>query len=255
MMRRLMFLGVGVCLMVWGLTGTASADPIPSGWTCSGNCGSLGADGVVSLSPIGSGTYQYVTTDQGTSGVGALPTGALGGETNGSTLATTMFAAGAGDALNFYFNYVTSDGAGFADYAWAALFNSSNTLVDILFTARTLPSGDIVPGSGMPAPAATLPPPQCPSSLEDRLGRRLAALRERALPLDAAIRAGFNPITTLRPLVTITFRSGLSTGPIPLMSLVSRWMVLQLLACQLNRRRGGVLNPRAYSYSAPGWQG
>jgi hypothetical protein len=32
-----------------------------------------------------------------------------------------MFAATAGTALNFYFNYVTSDGAGFADYGWAEL--------------------------------------------------------------------------------------------------------------------------------------
>lgn len=157
-----MFLGVGVCLMVWGLSGTASALPVPSGWTCTGNCGSLGADGVVTAPPSGSSTYQYVTTESGLSGVGALPSGTLGGETNGSTLTTSMFSANAGDALNFNFNCVTSDGAGFADYAWAGLFDSSNNLAALLFTARTLPTGDIVPGAGMPLPSATLTPSSVP---------------------------------------------------------------------------------------------
>lgn len=134
------------------------ADAIPSGWTCSGNCGSLGADGVVTLSPTGNSSYQYVTSNHGASGVGALPTGSLGSETNGSTLSTTVFSATAGTALNFYFNYVTSDGAGYADYAWAELYDSSNNLVSLLFTARTRPDGSIIPGFGMPDPNATLTP-------------------------------------------------------------------------------------------------
>ena len=95
-------------------------------------------------------------------GVGVLPTGALGMETNGSTLATSVFSASAGTALSFYFNYVTSDGAGFSDYAWAELFNSSKTPVALLFTARTEPSGSIVPGTGLPNPLATLNPGSVP---------------------------------------------------------------------------------------------
>ena len=144
------------------LAGTAAADSIPSGWTCSGNCGSSGADGVVGLSPTGNSSYQWVSTTNGTSGVGALPTGALGHETNGSTLATTVFSASAGTALSFYFNYVTSDGAGFSDYAWAELFSSSKTPVALLFTARTEPTGSIVPGTGLPNPLATLHPGSVP---------------------------------------------------------------------------------------------
>lgn len=151
-----------LAVLAVGLSGSALADPIPSGWTCSGTCGSLGANGVVTLSPTGNSSYQYVSTNNGTHGVGALPTGALGGETNGSTLSTTVFSATAGTALNFYFNYVTSDGAGYADYAWAELYNSSNTPVSLLFTARTLPSGSIVPGFGMPTPNATLTPGSVP---------------------------------------------------------------------------------------------
>jgi hypothetical protein len=144
-----------------GYSGIALADPIPSGWTCSGSCGSLGANGVVSLSPTGNSSYEYVTTN-GSTATAPLPTGALGDETNGSTLATPLFAATAGTPLNFYFNFVTSDGAGFADYAWAELFNSSNDPVALLFTARTEPSGSIVPGTGLPAPTATLDPSSVP---------------------------------------------------------------------------------------------
>ena len=154
-----------LCLTAALLTIGAShlrADAIPSGWTCTGTCGSLGADGVVTASPTGNSSYQYVSTSNGAFGVGALPTGNLGGETNGSTLATSVFSANAGTALNFFFNYVTSDGAGYADYAWAELYDSSDSLVSLLFTARTLPDGTIVPGFGMPAPNATLTPGSVP---------------------------------------------------------------------------------------------
>jgi hypothetical protein len=144
------------------LAETAAADGIPSGWTCSGNCGSSGADGVVTLSPTGNGSYQWASTNNGIGGVGVLPTGAIGTETNGSTLATSVFSASAGTPLSFYFNYVTSDGAGFSDYAWAELFNSSKTPVALLFTARTEPTGSIVPGTGLPNPLATLHPGSVP---------------------------------------------------------------------------------------------
>jgi hypothetical protein len=144
-----------------GLTSSASADPIPAGWTCNGTCGSLGANGVVTLSPTGNSSYQYVSTN-GSSATAVLPTGALGSETNGSTLATSIFSATAGTKLNFYFNFITSDGGGFADYAWAELFNSSNVPVSLLFTARTEPTGSIVPGTGLPPPNATLTPSSVP---------------------------------------------------------------------------------------------
>lgn len=149
-------------VFVVGASGTLWADPIPTGWTCVGGCGSLGANGVVTLSPTGNSSYQFVTTTGGATGVGHLPAGALGSETNGSTLATSTFSATAGTPLNFYFNYVTSDGAGFADYAWAELFTSGGTPVSLLFTARTEPSGSIVPGTGLPAPTATLTPSSVP---------------------------------------------------------------------------------------------
>ena len=136
--------------------------PPPAGWTCAGNCGVDGADGSVTLSPAGSSSYEFVSTVNGLTGTGALPTGALGGEIDGSTLRTPTFSATAGTLLSFYFNYVTSDGAGYSDYAWAELFSSANAPVALLFSARTETSGSIVPGTGLPAPAATLTPASVP---------------------------------------------------------------------------------------------
>src|SRR5690242_9390083 len=113
---------------------------------CIGTCGTLGPDGVVSASPIG-GTYQYITTSGGPLGAGQI-TGV--GGTNGSEYVTNTFSADAGDALQFYFNYVTSDGAGFADYTWAELQTALGAHVAYLFTARTQPSGNTSPGFGLP---------------------------------------------------------------------------------------------------------
>src|SRR5215469_11585647 len=157
-MRRVLILAISLIAIAILLSTTALAAPIPVGWTCSGACGTLGADGVVPLSPFNNLYYEYVTTSGGGHGVGVLPTGALGGETNGTVLTTPIFSANAGDALNFYFDYVTSDGSGFPDYAWAALMDPlTNSVAALLFTARTEPApANIVPGVGMPDPAATL---------------------------------------------------------------------------------------------------
>ena len=146
-----------IALLVFGGATVASAGPIPTGWACSGICGTDGVDGIVPLSPTGDSSYEYVTTS-GSSASAPLPSGALGFEVNGSSLATPVFSATAGASLNFYFNYVTSDGAGFADYAWAELFDSSNNPVELLFTVRTDPTASIVPGTGLPQPNATLTP-------------------------------------------------------------------------------------------------
>jgi hypothetical protein len=126
---------------------TASAAPLPTGWTCIGNCGSAVADGVVTLPPVGTG-YQYVSSSDGVAGAGQLSVGG----TQGSSLQSQAFAGVTGTKLTFSFNYVTSDGAGFADYAWAKLLNLTNNTETLLFTARTQPTGNIVPGFGLPDP-------------------------------------------------------------------------------------------------------
>jgi hypothetical protein len=132
--------------------GSAFAAPLPSGWTSVGNAGSSGADGVVTISPSGNSQYQWVSTDGGVEDGGAL-TGFETNSTTGSSLTTSAFSVAAGDTLKFYFNYVTSDGAGFADYGWAQLVDTVTNISLTLFTARTQPSGDIVPGFGLPATA------------------------------------------------------------------------------------------------------
>lgn len=139
---------------------------IPSGWTTTGSAGTLGSDGVVTLAPGGGGAYGWVSTDSGVTGVSPF---SLGDETNGSVLRSTSFAAGVGDALDFKFNYVTSDGQTvggtyvYQDYGWARVLNASNlSQVALLFTARTEPSGSIIPGAGMALPEATLTPTQVP---------------------------------------------------------------------------------------------
>jgi len=142
------------------LASTSLAGPIPGGWACTGGCGTLGLDGVVTLSPFGSPFYEYVTTVGGPAGGGEI---ASVGGTNGSMLSTPTFSAKAGDLLDFYFNYVTSDGSGFADYGWAELVNATTLApVAMLFNARTEPAGTIAPGTGLPAPVATLIPPSVP---------------------------------------------------------------------------------------------
>jgi hypothetical protein len=136
-----------------------------SAQTCVGNCGTLGADGVVTAPP-GGVNYQYVSTYQGEDGVGSLPgVGGVGTPTNGSVYTTSLFSAVAGDPLSFYFNYITSDGAGYADYAWAQLLNADLSVAALLFTARTRDDGgNTVPGFGMPPIAAgvTLNPAATP---------------------------------------------------------------------------------------------
>lgn len=134
--------------------------------TVVGSAGTLGANGVVTLPPNGDTSYGWVSTWGGAPG-GGLPYIVPGinggvGNTNGSTLRSDPFFANAGDDLQFFFDYVTTDGAGFADYAWARLLDASSNEVALLFTARTKPAGSIIPGFGMPAPLATLSPASVP---------------------------------------------------------------------------------------------
>lgn len=138
------------------------AQAIPLGWTCIGNCGtSNAADGVVTLAP-GFATYDYISTS-GAPLSGANDLG-IGSETNGSLLTTSAFTANGTDILSFAFNYITSDGAGYIEYAWAQLVPTGGGAPLTLFTARTTPSGDTVPGFGLPglASGVTLVPASTP---------------------------------------------------------------------------------------------
>ncbi|MEY6434143.1 NF038132 family protein, partial [Thioalkalicoccus limnaeus] len=138
-----------------GVFATGFENGMPTGWICEGNCGTSPEDGVVTLSPTGAAQYGWVATTGSAFRGATLP--GIGG-TNGSRLRSPLFSAESGDELVFHFNYVTSDGGGFADYAWARVLDESMEQVALLFTARTRSTGSIVPGFGMPDVEAQLTP-------------------------------------------------------------------------------------------------
>lgn len=166
MKMKMVKASLGALGLAFGLAGQASAalfdGGLPAGWTAVGNAGTMGANGVVSLAPSGGSQYGYVSTANGVNGVALPGVGGAGSATDGSTLRSAVFTAAAGDDLKFFFNYVTSDGSGYADYAWARLLDGAQNQVALLFTARTAPNGSIVPGFSMPAPTATLTPGAVP---------------------------------------------------------------------------------------------
>lgn len=134
-------------------------DGIPDGWTCEGVCGTAGADGDISLSPSGFDAYGWVATrSDSPTGLALEGVGGDGNPTTGSRLRSAVFSASGGDDLEFFFNYVTSDGGGFSDYSWARLLDDGLNEVALLFTARTTPGGNTVPGFQMPAIEATITP-------------------------------------------------------------------------------------------------
>lgn len=122
---------------------------------CIGNCGESVVNGsdVIDVLPSGSTSYNWVSSNLGQVGAGQL---AGFGGTNGSSLTSDAFYAAAGSKVEFYFNYVTSDGSGYADYAWSELVGASSSTT--LFTARTKPTGSIAPGFDLPNVTATLSP-------------------------------------------------------------------------------------------------
>ena len=140
-----------------GLSLACSLTPAAAA-TCIGTCGTSGANGVVGTSGASS-TYQYISTASGVNGAGQIA--GVGGS-NGAQYTSSTFTAVANDPLTFLFNYVTNDGAGYADYAWAELRTSVGAHVAWLFTSRTQPSGNTSPGIGLPANDATLNPGATP---------------------------------------------------------------------------------------------
>lgn len=154
--RTLLASAAATALLAFG----AQAATLPSDWSVVGNAGTGSPNGVVTAPSATESGYYYVSTNGGPSGGGSLS--GIGG-TNGSSVTTGAFAAAAGETLEFLFNYVTSDGAGFADYGWARLIDATSSAeVALLFTARTTPGGNTVPGFGMPPLNATLVPADTP---------------------------------------------------------------------------------------------
>lgn len=137
-----------------------------TGWACAGDCGSsLGTDGVVTLPPTGE-PYGWIATTL-SSPTGLAPTSitasfSLDNSSTGSRITSPLFSVTSGAELSFYYNYVSADGAGFGDYAWARLLDENGDEVAILFTSRTTNTGNTIPGYQMPASTATLSPATAP---------------------------------------------------------------------------------------------
>ncbi|GGC19337.1 NF038132 family protein [Pseudoduganella buxea] len=132
---------------------------IPAGWTCQGHCGVAEADGDVPLAPGGGSRYGWVSNHDGVAGVRLPGVGVPNDTRNGSLLTSHRFEAAAGATLAMRFNYITTDGGDFGDYAWIRLRDGMGSPVAMLVTARTSPGGGAVPGHGMPPGQATLTPP------------------------------------------------------------------------------------------------
>lgn len=158
----LVALGASVALLS---TAAQAADVSVAGatWTSTGMAGLIGGnyqgspdDVMLGSSPTGNAKFGFVTTSGGVSGVSPLVMNSdeFGfNQTNGSKVVSTSFSALASDRLTLYFNYVTTDGRGYDDYAWARLVSATtNQTAAWLFTARSANApdgdgtGDYVPG-------------------------------------------------------------------------------------------------------------
>ena len=134
----------------------AHAAPVSLGavtWSANGASGLIAGDTTVTTSPTANTQFGYVSTAGGVSDVSPLllKTDGKGNEAanNGSTVTSSVFSAQASDSLSLVFNYVSTDGRGYDDYAWARLVGAStNTTAAWLFTARSTNSarGNVVPG-------------------------------------------------------------------------------------------------------------
>lgn len=122
-------------------------------WAGTGATGLIAGDSTVTTSPTGNARFGYVSTAGGVAGVSPLllKTDGKGNEAanNGSTVVSSVFSARANDTLSLRFNYISTDGRGYEDYAWARLVTAgTNTTAAWLFTARSTTSarGNVVPG-------------------------------------------------------------------------------------------------------------
>lgn len=127
-------------------------------WSCQGTCGISAIDGVVTEPPVDEPVRWVSSNNSEEQNLALEGVGGSGYATNGSLSLSPAFFAEEGQVIEFYFNYVTSDGAGYSDYGWARLLDASMNEETLLFTSRTTPEGNTVPGFEMPMPTALISP-------------------------------------------------------------------------------------------------
>ncbi len=141
------------------LPALAQVNPDLSQWACTGACGSAAADGDITLAPTGNAQYAWLSTFGSTAlDVSPLLIEESGGggstffQTNGSSWLSPAFTLTAGQSVDAWFNYVSTDGKGFDDYAWARLVHAgSGDTAAWLFTARSTNGSrrNVVPGNAL----------------------------------------------------------------------------------------------------------
>lgn len=156
-MKTLRPLHFSVCIGLIALTQAAHAAPANldnTRWTPTGTAGLIAGDRTIANSPTGNSQFGYVSTWGEATNVSplVLKSEGKGAEvaTNGAKVVSSAFSASAHDSMTLYFNYLTTDGRGYDDYAWARLVHAgSNTTAAWLFTARSTNSanGNVVPGN------------------------------------------------------------------------------------------------------------
>ena len=128
-------------------------------WSVSGVAGVITGGTTVPNSPLGNAQFGYVSTagpggtsnaTYNTSPLVLKSEGAgMENQTNGTKVRLGSFQATANETLDLYFNYVSTDGRGYDDYAWARLIHAGNqSTAAWLFTARSTNTGrgQVVPG-------------------------------------------------------------------------------------------------------------
>lgn len=128
-------------------------------WLATGSAGLIGGTETIPLSTQGTSYFGYVTTFEGAGHYGSvdnvspltLKSDGKGneGNNNGTKIVSSAFSAVAGDTLTLNFNYISTDGRGYDDYAWARLVDATTQETAAwLFTARSTNSarGNVIPG-------------------------------------------------------------------------------------------------------------
>jgi len=154
--RRLLLATLTLAGTALSLPAAHATEPAIAGttWSATGSAGLIGATATVPLSPLGNGVVGFVTTADSTATDVSpllLKTDGKGNEmaNNGSKVLSGSFAAVAGQTLALQFNYVSTDGRGYDDYAWARLVTAgTHNTAAWLYTARSTNSarGNEVPG-------------------------------------------------------------------------------------------------------------
>ncbi len=156
-----LFPAMTIALAAAHISGAQAAETSIDGvtWFATGAAGIIGGTSTVPVSPVGNGQFGFVTTAGGVGHFGSadnvsplvLKTDGKGNEgtNNGTKIVSSSFSALGSDTLTLYFNYVSTDGRGYDDYAWARLVDAgTHGTAAWLFTARSTNNarGNVVPG-------------------------------------------------------------------------------------------------------------